>query len=131
MTFLVFYLLSFIILYIVSSVFLSESYLFKWTADKLYLYVWVVIAILTYFKQYSLATSLVIGNLSGVLLGQFVGDYIRNLNIRSITENMTPEKRAMLHLHPGVEIWILTILTSLAIGIIITITKKRKTQLDK
>ena len=120
-----------IIFYIACSVFLSELYLFKWTADRLYLFVWVVIAILAYFKQYSLATSLVIGCLSEVLLNQFVGDYIRNLKIQSITENMTQEHQAMLHLHPGVEIWILTILTSFAIGIIITIEKKRELQHDK
>ncbi|TCS90628.1 hypothetical protein EDD65_104171 [Keratinibaculum paraultunense] len=127
MIFLILFLLPFIILYIISKLFLSNLYLFEWTARNFYLYLWLIVIILTCYKKYYIAASLVIGNLIGVFIGQFLGDYLLYLNIQKITQDMSNEKVAMLHLHHGVTIWIITILICLIIGIIITKIDEKNT----
>lgn len=122
------YLIPFIILYGISRLFFDDLYLFKWLSDRLYLCVWIVVILLVYNSKYWIATSLTIGSIVGVLLGQFWGDFIRNNNIHSITSMMTQEERARLYLHPGVPLWISTVLILTLIGISLEIlyNKKRK-----
>lgn len=123
------FILPFIILYTISTLFLSNLYLFEWTARNFYLYVWLIVIILTCYKKYYIAASLVIGNVIGIFIGQFLGDYLLYLNIQKITQDMSNEKIARLQIHHGFTIWIITILICFIIGIIIT--KKQKSILSK
>src|SRR5699024_487174 len=109
MIFLTLFILSFIILYTISTLFLSHLYLFEWTARNFYLYLWLIVIILTYYKKYYIAASLVIGNIIGIFIGQFLGDYLLYLNIQKITQDMSNEKIARLQIHHGFTIWIITI----------------------
>lgn len=118
MTFLTLFILPFIILYIISTVFLSNLYLFEWTARYFYLYLWLIVIILTCYKKYYIAASLVIGNIIGIFIGQFIGDYLLYMNIQKITHDMSNEKRASLRIHHGITIWIITILICFIIGLI-------------
>lgn len=113
------YLLPFLILYIISALALNELYLFKWLLDRWYLFVWMIAVILAYRQKHFIAISLTIGSILGVPLGQFCGDIVRNHNIQGITASMSPEEVAKRHLHPGVPIWIITVLLSVLVGIIL------------
>lgn len=120
MIFLTFFILPFIILYTISTLFLSHLYLFEWTARNFYLYLWLIVIILTCYKMYYISASLVIGNIIGVFIGQFLGDYLLYLNIQKITQDMPNEKIARLRIHHGFTIWIITILICFIIGVIMT-----------
>lgn len=109
----------FIILYAVSVTVFSNKYLYKWTADHKYLYIWIIILILTIYRQHIIALLLTCGNVIGVLIGQSLGDYIRNENMKKITEIMTAEQVYHLQKHYGFVIWILTLFAFLVIGTII------------
>lgn len=120
-------LLSFLLLYVLSITILKELYLFRWTADNRYLYLWIVVLILSVLDKIPISLALTIGNVVGVLLGQFIGDEIRYRNIQKITENMNLEQRAYLHIHHGFTIWIVTVLVSFIVGVTIyTWGKKSK-----
>jgi len=120
MIFLTFFILPFFILYTISTLFLSHLYLFEWTARNFYLYLWLIVIILTCYKMYYISASLVIGNIIGVFIGQFLGDYLLYLNIQKITQDMPNEKIARLRIHHGFTIWIITILICFIIGVIMT-----------
>lgn len=101
--------LSFAVLYIISMTVLKEIYLFEWTARHLYIFLWVFVLILTFNRKYLISIAIAIGNIVGIIAGQFLGDYIRDERIRSISNNMTNEEIYKLQHHPGVEIWVATI----------------------
>lgn len=111
------YLFPFLALYILSMSVLSELYLFKWLLDRWYLFLWVIAVVLAYRQKHFIASSLTIGSILGVPLGQFCGDFIRNCNIQSITALMSREEQAKMYLHPGVAIWIATVVLTTILGI--------------
>lgn len=121
-------LASFMIIYILTRTVCSDIYLLEWTADKLYLYIWVPIILLSLFKKTIIASALTIGNVLGILMGQLIGDAIRYFNMQKITDVMKEEQRYYLMSHKGVYIWIFTILIFLIFGVIISSIKKRKQQ---
>ena len=57
-------------------------------------------------------------NFAAVILGQVIGDRIRAYNISTITPDMDAGKTAMLHGHPGFEIWLMTLVLTVAIFLI-------------
>ena len=113
------YLLPFLALYVISVLAFQQLYLFKWLLDRWYLCVWAVAAILTYRQAHLTAISLTVGSILGVPLGQFCGDFVRNRNIQSITPLMSPEERARMYLHPGVPIWIVTVILFTLVGFLL------------
>jgi len=106
-------------LYFASKTVLSKLYLFQWTATHHYLYVWIVSIVLLYYKKLIVSFSITCGNLFGILIGQFFGDYIRYKNILKITAEMSSEQKYSLYHHPGVEYWIITIIIFTIIGILV------------
>ena len=104
---------------LVSQTVLSKLYLFEWTARHHYLYVWIFSIILLYFKKSIISFSITCGNLFGILIGQFFGDYIRYKNILKITASMSSEQKDSLYHHPGVEYWIITIIIFTILGILV------------
>jgi len=109
-------------LYFISMVILDRSfYLFRWTADNRYLYIWVMVGFLIIFDKKNIACILTVGNVIGVLLGQFLGDYIQSINMAKITPEMTDEMiwSSGLMSHPGFHIWIFTLFLSLVIALFI------------
>jgi len=106
-------------LYFVSMTIFKDIYLFEWTARNRYLYIWVLIAILTIFGKKYTALSLTVGNLIGIIAGQLSGDYIKNENIKKITETMEAHEVYRLHTHYGFYIWVLTLVIFLVIGVVV------------
>lgn len=106
-------------LYLMSKTVFSKLYLFQWTATHHYLYVWIFSMILLYRKKPIVSFSITFGNLFGILIGQFFGDYIRYKNILKITTEMSSEQKYSFYHHPGVEYWIITIIIFTIIGILV------------
>lgn len=109
----------FVALYLLSKTVLSKLYLFQWTATHHYLYVWIFSIVLLYYKKPIVSFSITFGNLFGILIGQFLGDYIRYKNILKITAEMSSEQKYSLNHHPGVEYWIVTIIIFTVVGILV------------
>lgn len=106
-------------LYLLSKTVLSQLYLFEWTARHHYLYIWIFSIILLYCKKSIISFSITFGNLFGILIGQFFGDYVRYKNILKITAAMSSEQKDSLYHHPGVEYWIITIIIFTIVGILV------------
>ncbi len=88
----------------------------------------IVTAIVAIFN-YKLSLVISYFNIIAIGLGQFGGDVIREYNISRITQDMSAEQQAHLHLHYGVPIWLLSLLLFLAVFLLITyFQKKRKTK---
>lgn len=111
-----FYVLPFIILYVITNIFLSNLYLFDWTARNLYL--WLFVLALKYFEKCKLAIVLNISNIIGLIIGEGLGSYLRQINILSITPYMSNQEIANAHTHYGVIIWFLIIIISMTIAIL-------------
>ncbi|MCL1995494.1 MAG: hypothetical protein FWG63_04725 [Defluviitaleaceae bacterium] len=125
-------LLPFIFVYVFSQFFL-DVYLLEWTSRNFYMYIWVLIIPLTLSNKVIISFSITIGNFIGILIGHFLGEFIRNVNISTITEATTPQDWARLHAHHGWAIWIVVVCSSLIVGTIIhkikIVLNKRRTHL--
>lgn len=117
-------LLPFIVLYGVSRTIVADLYWFEWTIDNNYVYLWLVVIVLTLTKKYIIATFIAYGNAIGIVLGQYLGDAIHEANIKLITDSMSSVEISELHLHPAPQIWLYTILISITVSIILNILIK-------
>lgn len=114
--------------FLVSQLFFKDLFLFNWTSHYFYWHIWVLALLFVYFRKMISAYFIVIGNTIGILIGQFVGDALRNKNMLKITTDMSVEEKYHLGHHPGVEIWLMSIIVFLIISFIISrILKKRET----
>lgn len=115
----------FIILFILTKVFFQEVYLFEWLARHWYCGLWIVAVIIAIFNfKFSLFISC--SNILAAVLGQILGDIIRNYNIAMITPDMADEVQAQLHLHYGFHIWLISILMLVMIYLLGNYIRKRK-----
>ena len=103
--------------YLLSQTVLHEIYLFEWTADHFYLYLWVIPAAFCFLNKFWAAISTTIGNWVGILIGQVLGDLIIKINAAKITPDMYVGKAWQLRTHYGVLIWLAVFLLSLIVGI--------------
>jgi len=120
---------TFLIFYFISMVILDRSfYLFRWTADNRYIYIWVIVIILTLKDKKIVALSITLGNMTGIIIGQFLGDYIKYINQAKITDDTSPEiVWSLVETHRGFQIWIMTLLIFIICGFLI---QKLKTRLS-
>lgn len=107
---------SFLIVYIVSKQFLQDVYLPEWTQRNAYLYVWIAAIFFDFLEKHFRSVSISIGNIVGIVVGQIAGDAIVKYNVGKITPGMLPGKIEQLRSHPGVLIWICTILIFYVVG---------------
>ena len=70
--------------------------------------------------------SITVGNLAGVIIGQYLGDRIRAYTISQIVPGMDAETVYRLHDHPGIEIWLCTLFFFVVIGVIAEKLWRRK-----
>lgn len=118
-------LLTFYILFYLSHTVLT-LYLFIWAAHNNYLYLWVIAVILAIFQKPSVAYSITAGNVAGVIIGQYLGDYIQAVRSAKITDTMSAEMIHHLSNHHGALIWLIVILVSIAVGILLQIRYTQK-----
>ncbi|MBD5128526.1 MAG: hypothetical protein HDT43_01155 [Ruminococcaceae bacterium] len=115
------------VLYLLSRTVLESVYLFEWTSRNLYCYVWVLAAALIVFDKLIVSYSVTLGNLLGVVIGQYLGDFIKAQRVKEITPETTPDMVHELSMHYGAGIWAITVLACLAVGITVQIiTNKRR-----
>lgn len=125
----------FLSLYAVSCFFMRNTYVLKWTTDRYYLGVWIIVLLFIFLaKKESLIYSYFItaGNFIGIVLGEYVGGAIKKMNMMKISKDMDAENIYRLSKHPGVLIWLITVIFSLIlVGIIIKFRNKKIYLLDK
>lgn len=117
-------LIPFGILYVLSTTIFREAYLFKWTADDTYYYVWLLVVLFVFLDKKIYACILSVANFIGIFVGEYLGSWIKQENMKLITEKTSAEQVWRLHLHYGALIWLCFILVSLFIIAIIHIYKK-------
>ena len=102
------YLLLYYVSYVMNERSLEQDprgmYLFGWTVHNKYWYVWVISLVLALFGSKIWAWTITLGNLTGVILGQFLGDLLYELGFFHTG------------FHPGFRIWIIFVLASILIG---------------
>lgn len=76
-----------------------QEYLFVWTADNKYCYIWGFSFLLIFIQKPVLSYCITFGNILGIFIGQYLGDFMRSIRMRKITEYTTPEERWRLSLH--------------------------------
>ncbi len=106
----------------------NNEYLFGWAIHnwKFYLILSIIPLLLLFFKKQLVSVCMSIGVIVGLFIGNYLGDLIRKFNMSRITEGMTNQEIARLHLNHGFSIWIVIILLSIIIGVIVqTIISKR------
>ena len=116
--------------------FLSQTvfhkiYLFEWTADHYYLFLWAVPVTFCFLEMYKAALITTIGNWAGILIGQLLGDFIIKINAAKITPDMYVGKVWQFKTHYGVLIWLSVFLVSCIIGIIIEKKEPDRTNTDR
>lgn len=105
----------FLMVYLLSLLILNDYYLFEWTARHYYLYIWLLGFFLIYLKKDNYAVALSISNIIGIVVGQLLGDYLREQNMLKITSQSDNETIYRLSKHYGVLIWIIIIMVSMII----------------
>lgn len=102
-----------------------SHYLFGWIVHNKVFYIAVaLIAILITFFRKNIGYFITLGNICGLFLGRFVGDYIRYQSMLKITEDMSAQEKYELSNHHGVFIWVYCMLASIFISLIIERIKK-------
>ena len=122
-------LLIYLSVYLVTKQFLSGVYLWEWMARHAYVGTWLGAIGFIFCNQEKIAYSIAIGNVIGIGIGQFAGDWIRYQRMLKITADMEAETRYHLQHHPGVELWLLAMLVCVT-GMILfqAIQGKKKTK---
>lgn len=112
-------LLSFVWLAWISHRYFADRYLFEWTVEVKYWYIWVLIFYLIGARKEIVAMSLSVGNIIGVFVGEFLGSYCRAMRMSRITPEMDGSEIWYLSKHYGVPIWLFTVVVFVCIGILI------------
>lgn len=120
-------LLIYFLIYYLSHIFFLD-YLFVWTANYKYCYIWALSFLLILVQKPVISYCITLGNVLGIFIGQYLGDYLRAVSMSKITQYSTPEERWHLSLHYGVLIWIIVIVLLSAIGLLYTIYTKNKSR---
>jgi len=122
----IFQLVAFAVLFIISKLWLGDLYLFGWTAGNYYCYVWVIACLFSFFGKNTIGVSITAGAVLGVFIAEPLGEYIRSVNMSKITEETDAQRQALLSINPGWYIWLLMILAAFFVGILITVIRNLK-----
>ena len=117
-------LIYFLIFYLSHTLF--QDYLFVWTAQNKYCYIWVLSLLLILMQKPLISYCITLGNILGIFIGQYLGDHLRAVSMSRITQYSTAEEQWHLSLHYGVLIWIIVIVLVSVIGFLYTIYTKKK-----
>ena len=111
-------LIYFLIFYLSHTLF--QDYLFVWTAQNKYCYIWVLSLLLILMQKPLISYCITLGNILGIFIGQYLGDHLRAVSMSRITQYSTAEEQWHLSLHYGVVIWIIVILRASVVGLLYT-----------
>ena len=118
------------LLFVVSSLWLRDLYLFGWMAHnwKVPLFLWIIVLSLILMKQIIPAVLITIGHIVGTVLGQWIGDELLERSQALITPDMTPGQIHHLDTHYGFAIWVIIFAAFLIAGIIAEAVHRKKAQ---
>lgn len=109
-----------ILVYLISRIFLRDHYFFDWISHNWRFYFTLMtIAIIIYLIHRNVGWVMSLANIAGVLIGQFLGNYLHANSIEQITSDMEEQSRYLLSSHQHVFIWISVIVTAVIIAIIV------------
>lgn len=117
-------LIYFLIFYLSHTLF--QDYLFVWTAQNKYCYIWILSLLLILMQKPLISYCITLGNILGIFIGQYLGDHLRAVSMSRITQYSTAEEQWHLSLHYGVLIWIIVIVLASVIGLLYTFYVKTK-----
>ena len=72
---------------------LKDIYFFGWLTHNKFAYIWVAIILFTMFGGTLYSYAITIGNVIGILIGQFLGEYLLNVAKAKITPKMDAAER--------------------------------------
>ena len=78
------------------SIRLKDIYFFGWLTHNKFAYIWVAIILFTMFGGTLYSYAITIGNVIGILIGQFLGEYLLNAAKAKITPEMDAAERGYL-----------------------------------
>lgn len=117
-------LIYFLIYYLSCTLF--QDYLFVWTAQNRYCYIWVLSLLLILMQKPLISYCITLGNILGIFIGQYLGDHLRAVSMSRITQYSPAEEQWHLSLHYGVLIWIIVIVLASVVGLLYTFYVKTK-----
>lgn len=112
------------ITYIICEEFLFNVYVFEWMAHNNYVYTWIFPLLMIILDKTPVAYFASAGNLIGMFVGQYLGDFIQLQRMKQITPGMEETNPGLywsLNTHYGVFIWGITFLICIGIGIAVTV----------
>lgn len=109
-------LLVFLLAFLVSLYLLPDWYVCKWTAKSFYCFIWVIMIILCIRNKCDVGWGITIANVLGIVVGQVLGQEIKNLGIAKINEATSNERTYQLSKNYGVVIWGIFIIVAFIIG---------------
>jgi hypothetical protein len=107
---------------------LKAEYLFDWAAHNWEFYIFLGLIALFFLiidKQY-ISIFMTAGIIIGIFLGNYLGRFIKGVNVSKIVEGMNAEDRYRLRHNPGFELWLGVILIFVITGIIVQIISSKK-----
>lgn len=107
---------------------LNSEYLFGWLAHRWYrpfFFVFAPFVILAMTGKRKLQTLWALGSVTGLFLGNYLGEFVRQRNIAKITADTGAEQIHRLYHHPGVEIWLGTLVVFMLIGVALKYRKRK------
>lgn len=109
-----------IVIYLVSRFFLSSHYFFGWISHNWEFYfTLMLIAMIINLLRRNIGWAMSLGNVAGVFIAQFLGNYLVGRNTSQITPDMDEEMRYMLSTHHHVFIWVSCIIFAVVLTILI------------
>lgn len=117
--------LLFLPLYGLSATALQDLYLFEWTARHKYIGLWAIALVFLLLGKLFLTYAVALGNLTGILAGQFLGDWLRAQSIQKITPDMNAETVYHMYHHPGVEIWLAVVALFILASVLLCLARPK------
>ncbi len=105
--------------------FLKDVYLLGWMVRRNFVYIWLIVGVLTLLNRIKIANALAITDISAIIIGQVIGTRIKQNNLLKINEDMPAGQVYRLQNHQGFYIWLL-IMFLFVIGLIIYHLIRRK-----
>lgn len=114
----------YILLQVLSSTLLNDIYIYEWMARNHYCYTWLPVIVLVVFNQTIMSYFITAGNLIGTIIGDLLGNYLREQRMNGITSDMDSGEVMLRSYHHGVFIWIIVLLVFTVIGLVLSIVRR-------
>lgn len=113
-------LLGFSLVFLLSATNLKSEYLFGWANHNwaFPLVLCLIALLLTIINKQLISAFMSIGIIAGLFMGNYLGSFLRALNIAKITQGMSNQEIAKLQQNQGFFIWLVTLIGFILVGVI-------------